>query len=252
MALGDSVVFGFITQAGYEYLNPNNFSGYPEYLNVFDDLDFANAACPGETTGSFLSSTAPDNGCRDFRSAAPLHVAYQSTQLKFAKDFLSHHRNARLVTISLGANDLFLLEDACASASDPAQCVAQGLPAVLQTIASNIATGLAELRATGFGGTIVVVNYYSLDYSDAAGTGVTEYLNQALTASASAFGAVVADVFTAFKNAASSPAAGGKTCNAGLLNASPQNQFACDVHPSQSGQRLIARTVARAFNTARY
>jgi len=251
LALGDSVVFGFITQAGYEYLNPNNFIGYPEYLNVFDDLDFANAACPGETTGSFLSSTAPDNGCRGFRSTAPLHVAYQATQLDFARDFLRHHRNARLVTISLGANDLFLLENSCASAPDPAQCIGQGLPGALQTIATNMATALADLRATGFGGVIVVVNYYSLDYSDAAGTGVTEYLNQALTAPASAFGAVVADVFTAFKNAASTPAAGGKTCNAGLLNASPQNQFACDVHPSQSGQRLIARTVAKAFAAGR-
>ena len=109
LALGDSVVFGFITQAGFEYVNPDNFIGYPEYLNVFDDVDFTNAACPGETTGSFLSSTAPDNGCRNFRSLAPLHVAYGSTQFNFAKDFLSHHRDVRLVTIGLGANDLFLL-----------------------------------------------------------------------------------------------------------------------------------------------
>lgn len=252
LALGDSVVFGYITQAGYEYLNPNNFIGYPEYLNVFDDLDFANAACPGETTGSFLSSTAPDNGCREFRSTAPLHVAYQSTQLNFARSFLSHHRNVRLVTISLGANDLFLLEGSCASAPDPAQCVAQGLPAVLQTIATNMAAALADLRAIGFGGVIVVVNYYSLDYSNAATTGITEYLNQALSTPAAAYGAIVADVFTAFKNATSSPAAGGKTCSAGLLNASPEDQFACDVHPSQSGQRLIARTVARAFAAARH
>src|SRR5215831_17434207 len=34
------------------------------------------------------------------------------------------------------------------------------------------------------------------DYSDPAGTGVTELLNQASTAAARAYGAVVADVFT--------------------------------------------------------
>jgi hypothetical protein len=54
----------------------------------------------------------------------------------------------------------------------------------------------------------------------------------------------VADLFTAFRTAASLFT--GKTCNAGLLNASPQNQFLCDVHPSQSGHRLIAQAIARA------
>jgi hypothetical protein len=31
LALGDSVVFGYITQAGFEYGNPDNFVGYPDY-----------------------------------------------------------------------------------------------------------------------------------------------------------------------------------------------------------------------------
>lgn len=201
----------------------------------------------GSNLYDFNAKRAGISSICKFRSAAPLHVAYQSTQLNLAEEFLAHHRHARLVTISLGANDLFLLVDSCASAPNPGQCIEQGLPGLSQTIATNIATSLADLRATGFGGVIVVVNYYSLDYSDAATTGVTEYVNQALSAPAMAYGAVVADVFTAFKNAASSPAAGGKTCSAGLLNASPQDQFACDVHPSQSGQLLIARTVARTF-----
>jgi len=41
-----------------------------------------------------------------------------------------------------------------------------------------------------------------------------------------------------------------KTCKAGPLNASPQNQFICDVHPSQSGQKLIGQTVADTFRAA--
>jgi len=79
---------------------------------------------------------------------------------------------------------------------------------VLATVAANMATILAELRATGFGGVIVIVNYYSLDYSDPVG----------------------------------------KTCNVGLLNVDPQDPVnSCDVHPSQSGQRLIATTIAQAY-----
>jgi phospholipase/lecithinase/hemolysin len=49
---------------------------------------------------------------------------------------------------------------------------------------------------------------------------------------------------------ASNPAFGGKTCNAALLNASAQNQLLCDVHPSQSGHKLIAETIAHAYRAA--
>src|SRR6202040_1609880 len=111
----------------------------------------------------------------------------------------------------------------------------------------NLQTILADLRATGFGGTIVITNYYSLDYSDAAATGLTALLNGALAAPAAAYGAVVADLFTAFKTAAAGQTFGGKTCNTGLLNASVHNQLSCDVHPSQSGHRLIAETITRTY-----
>jgi hypothetical protein len=76
---------------------------------------------------------------------------------------------------------------------------------------------------------------------------LTQQLNQAVTAPAKANDAVVADEFSAFKKAATTSSAGGNTCKAGLLNASPQNQFVCDVHPSQSGQQLLAATVDNAF-----
>jgi lysophospholipase L1-like esterase len=250
LALGDSVVFGFITQAGHEYVNPSNFIGSPEYLAGMLDLDVANAGCPGEATSSFLSSTGADHGCRAFRAAFPLHVAYSSTQLAFATSFLMGHRNVRLVTLGIGANDLFILQDACAANPNPQLCIDAGLPAVLATVAANMATILAELRATGFGGVIVIVNYYSLDYSDPAGTGLAELLNQAVTAPAKAYGAVVADVFTAFQKLVANPVVGGKTCNAGLLNVDPQNLALCDVHPSQSGQRLIAETITQAYRAA--
>src|ERR1700675_1552205 len=108
LALGDSVVFGFITQAGFEYVNPNNFVGYPSYADAALRLDAANASCPGETTSGFISSSGADNGCRPFRGSFPLHVAYTSTQLDFATRFLHANRSTRLVTIGLGANDLFL------------------------------------------------------------------------------------------------------------------------------------------------
>jgi lysophospholipase L1-like esterase len=247
LALGDSVVFGFITQAGFEYGNPDNFVGYPDYVARSLRLAPTDASCPGEATGGFLSPTGADNGCRRFRQVAPLHVAYGATQLLFAEGFLDAHPHTRLVTIGLGANDVFLLQHQCAN--NP-QCISAGLPDTLATIARNMETILFALRTTGFRGVLMVVNYYSLDYSDLAATGGTQLLNQAITAFAQANGAVVADVFTAFQAAASTAFAGGQTCKAGLLNASPQNQFLCDVHPSQSGQKLIGQTIADTFRAA--
>jgi len=247
LVLGDSVAFAYIDSAGHEYINPGNFLGFADDLEDTLRIESVDAGCPGETTASFLSSTGADNGCRAFRALFPLHVPYGGTQLEFAKKYLEQHRDVRLVTITLGANDGFLLIDACATQPDPAACVRAGLPALLAAVEGNVQTILADLRATGFGGAIVITNYYALDYSDAAATGLRALLNGALEAPAAAYGAVVADLFTAFKTATAGPTFGGKTCNAGLLNASVHNQLLCDVHPSQSGHRLIARTIAGAF-----
>jgi lysophospholipase L1-like esterase len=247
LALGDSVSFGFITNAGFEYVNPENFVGFPDYVGQALKFSTNNAACPGETSGSFLSSAAPDDGCRFYRSQVPLHVSYSSTQVDFAVAFLKAHPNTRLVSVGVGANDVLLLQKQCAG--DPT-CIALGLPQVLAAVETNLATILGDLRATGFKGIIVVVNYYSVDYSDANQTAITAALNQVLaTAASTQTATVVADVFTAFQTVAAS--AGGHTCNVGLLNASPQDQFTCDIHPSQSGQKLIARIVEQTFGAAR-
>lgn len=251
LALGDSVAFGYITQAGYEYGNPDNFVGFPDYVAGLLRLDVVNASCPGETTSSFLSATGEDFNCRPFRATFPLHVAYSSTQIGFAAKYLRKHRDLRLVTITLGANDLFLLQAGCASDPNPPLCLQTGVPTVLATVAANIETILRDVRATGYDGAIVVTNYYSLDYSDADVTGLITDLNKAIAAHAGAYRAGVADLFTAFRNVAESRF-GGKTCVAGLLNASPQGQGQCDVHPSQSGHRLIAQAIAHASAHSRW
>ena len=151
-----------------------------------------------------------------------------------------------VVTLQLGSNDVLLLIQACNN--DP-QCISQGLPGVLATAGANMATVLAGLRATGYSGAIVIVNYYSTDYTNQMITQITSALNEAITAPAHLFGAGVADVFTAFQ--AASQQAGGRTCVAGLLNSKPGfNPMVCDIHPSQSGQKLIAQVIASLQQSA--
>ena len=102
LSLGDSVVFGYITQDGPAYLNADNFIGYPEIVGHALRLDVENPSCPGETTAGFLSLNGADNGCRPFRAHFPLHESYNSTQLNFALAYLgAHKRKTRLVTLSL-------------------------------------------------------------------------------------------------------------------------------------------------------
>jgi lysophospholipase L1-like esterase len=248
LALGDSVPFGFITNDGFAYVNSNNFIGYPDWAGGDLRLDTTNAACPGETTASFISSTGADNGCRAFRASFPLHVSYASTQLDFATNFLMTHKQTRLVTIGLGSNDVDLLATSC---SDDPTCIQAGLPQVLATLGANMGNILQSLRKTGFRGVLIVVNYYSPDYTNPVLTGPVNLLNKTLAEVASANGAVVADAFTAFQNAASSTSAGGNTCKAGLLNGYPPiPPLLCDVHPSQSGHQLLADTVEARYNAA--
>ena len=247
LALGDSVAFGYIANAGFAYVNAANFIGYPDYVGRDLRLDTANAACPGETTGSFISAASPDNGCREFRAAPfPLHVGYAATQIDFATAFLAAHRQTKLVTIGLGANDVYLLQAACGG---NVACIVSGLPGVLATVAANLDAIIGSVRATGFRGGVVVVDYYSLDYTDPVLTAVIAALDQTLAAVAAADGAALADAFAAF--AAASTATGGKPCEAGLLNANPQNELLCDDHASQSGQRLLAATIEAAYAAAR-
>ncbi len=251
LSLGDSVVFGFITQDGFAYVNPDNFLGYPELVGGALRLNETNASCPGETTAGFLSLTGADNGCRPFRANFPLHVGYSSTQLDFAVSYLATNKRTRLVTLSLGANDGFRLLAACQGDS---ACIQAGLPATLGAVYANLNNALSNLRATGFKGVLMLVNYYSVDYGDPAQTGLTAALNQTLAAVAGANGAVVADAFTAFKNATTNPFAAGNTCKAGLLNGSvPQTSPVptCDVHPSLTGQRLLAKTVVSTYRAVR-
>jgi len=247
LALGDSVAFGFMPMPGFEAVNASNFVGFPDFVGRALRLTPINAACPGEASGSFLDTFAEDSGCRDYRAQAPLHAAYAGTQEAFAVEFVKANRSTRLVTIQLGANDLFQLRDRCFGVPS---CIAAILPFTLAILEQNILTTIADLRAAGYRRPIVLVNYFPLDLRDTQTTALIQALNAAIAYAAGRGGAVVADTFTAFAAVVQAPAVHGSPCLAGLLKANPLIAGACDVHPSQSGQRLIAEAVAASVRKA--
>jgi lysophospholipase L1-like esterase len=251
LALGDSVAFGFMPLPGFEAVNAANFVGYPDSVGRALRLTTVSGSCPGETSGSFLDEFTADNGCRDYRAQPlPLHAAYDGTQGAFAVEFVRANPQTRLVTIQLGANDLFVLQDRCFGLPT---CIASILPFTLAILEQNILTTIANLRAAGYRRPIVIVNYYPLDLNDTQSTAFIGALNAALADAAARGGAIVADTFTPFARAVTNPFAAGSPCRAGLLKANPLSDPAhptCDVHPSQTGHGVIANAIVKALRQA--
>jgi lysophospholipase L1-like esterase len=235
LALGDSVPFGFNPLA--DASNASNFIGYPEIVAQRLNIEDVNATCPGEATGGFLSLTGTDNVCRPYRSAFPLHVAYSGTQMAFATAYLRAHPETRLVTLTLGANDIFRFQKDC-GATPPVGTCSLGLAGVLGVMFHNLNTIFANLRATGYTGLIVAVTYYSLDYSDTSGAVA---LNSPMIAAAAGNGALVASGLDAWASTAN----GGSSCTAGLLIS--LGGGTCDVHPTPKGRDLLAGAVIKAI-----
>jgi hypothetical protein len=249
LALGDSVPFGYSPLLARPGVHPAVFVGYPELASEMlrPRQRLFNASCPGETSTSLITGTRPDNGCQDYRQfIGPLHVAYTGSQLDAATSFLAAHPRTGLVSMMVGANDLFLLQDSCAGSADP-KCLTDGLPAVLTTLARNLTTIYTSLRRSGFYGRLVAVTYYSLDYADPATTAVTSALDRTLAAVTGVFGGRIADGFGSFE--AASARFGGDPCAAGLLIRLTNGT--CDVHPSPGGAALLADALVRADSLPR-
>ena len=248
LSLGDSVPFGFQPFPKL-FSDAENFVGYPEIVAERLDLKDVNATCPGEATGGFISLNGTDNSCRPYRHIAPLHVRYKTSQLDFALKYLrSHKHSTSLVTLTLGANDVFHLQNVCTALTphDPVaigQCVTAGIPDVLTTMSVNLNTILSSLRSTGYTGLIVAVTYYALNYNDTSGSVL---LNTPMVGAATANGDLIADGLGAWAHAAS--LAGGDSCAAGLLIPTPLDPTSpCDVHPTPKGRDLLANAVIQTI-----
>jgi lysophospholipase L1-like esterase len=235
LALGDSIPFGFDPNP-----SADGYQGYPEVAAPKLKLALTNASCPGQSSSGFLSLGGTDNGCFFFRANYPsgMHTSYAGTQLDFAVSFLRSHPKTRLVTITLGANDLII----CADTTD--DMCASRLPEVLMQYEKNLTKILQSIR-TVFNGKLVAVTYYSPDYRDPVVTGSLIALNAVKTRVIQKFRGTVADGFTAFEKVAATR--GGDTCATGLL-IRPDPNGPCDKHASRAGAKLLADTLVAAIN----
>src|SRR5689334_2727064 len=98
LALGDSIAFGYRESTAVQapdYAHASTFHGYPELVAQDLGLKLTNAACPGETAQSFITTGDRDHGCSaqgdgtpgGYRSLFPLHTTYKDatqSQLQYA------------------------------------------------------------------------------------------------------------------------------------------------------------------------
>src|SRR5258707_626419 len=100
LALGDSVAYGLDpTKLSDPSITQASFTGYPETVAAIEQKKEVNAACPGETSGSFING-GPDYGCNSprapfplpFRASGLMHTAYAGTQLQFAVSELKSNK----------------------------------------------------------------------------------------------------------------------------------------------------------------
>jgi lysophospholipase L1-like esterase len=267
LALGDSIPFGMNITLVPPYSSavpmPSDFIGYPEIVAAGAHVTELNASCPGETSGSFLNTSAPDNGCNSvhmevstdpmkyptitlppIKTSIGLHTPYTIAQMDFAVAQLTTNKNIDLVTLNIGANDILLALPALEACGTDNTCAQNVLGPVLQNCAANLGAILTGIRGV-YQGTLVLMTYYS---PAPALDSVTEALNSTLTQVAAALSAkpgfapiTIADGFTAFQQA--SAKFGGDACKAGLLiplPPSPYDLSACDIHPSAAGRTLLA------------
>lgn len=252
LALGDSVTFGYQEDGVVptpNYHDATSFVGYPELIGRALHLKVANAACSGETSSSLLDPNAQSNGCENspgsphtgYRTAFPLHVSYAGSQADFAVSYLTAHKDVRLVTLMIGANDFFACQettaDACGSPLEQS--------AVAGRVTANVKRILSLVRKTAhYRGQLAIVNYYSLNYASPATNAQSRLLNQVQDTAARPFHVVIANGFGEWRTATARFA--GNSCGAGLLTqlGRPGN---CGIHPSYAGQTLLAQALEKVI-----
>ena len=248
LALGDSVTFGYEEQQvvpAPNYADASSFVAYPEMLGSELHLTVANAACPGETSSSLIDPTAQSNRCETapgggpaYRPMFPLHVKYSGSQLDYAVSYLNKHKNVRLVSLMIGADDLLLCQetnaDHCASLTEQA--------AVLGTVGKNVTTILSAIRNKAhYSGQIAFVNYYSPTSAQDTSTAVGD---QSIDTAAKPFHVEIAEGLGEFATA--SLHSGGDPCKAGLLT--QLSTGGCGIHASYAGQSLLAQALEKAIH----
>jgi lysophospholipase L1-like esterase len=153
---------------------------------------------------------------------------YAGPQLDAATQFLKEHRGrVDLVTISLWGNDANAFVASC---NGNVQCIVEGAPSAIASLAGNLRTILQTLHATAPDADLVVIGAYDANLGAFALTGpIFRALNQAMSTAAEAAHAKYVDPMPLFD-----ADNGTALCTYTLLCRD------ADAHPSDAGYAALA------------
>ena len=239
LALGDSLAAGYQPGQG-----DNKTGGYVGQVAAKVGAPLTNLACSGETTGSYLGTTA--NRCFP-----------GSSQDAAALKFLAGKKGTPgVITIDIGANDVA----GCAKGGAiDLDCVTTGLG----TVKANAVTILNNLRAAAPDSQIIVLNYYNpflVFYLNEAtrplatlSAPLQRQLNSSIASAAAGSKAQVADVATRFESydfttMVSAPPYGTLPVNVARICTWTWMCAKTDIHANDTGyDQLAAVTIAQLW-----
>lgn len=239
LALGDSYGAGYQPGSGADLEGGYAGPVLDAVAALAPGAQLTNLSCGGETVESYR-----DGG---------RFCSYEGSQREAALAFLTEHPETRLVTLSLGGNNV----QTCVSGSGSVDlaCVQQGLA----TIRTELPGLLAELRAAAPEAQIVVTNYPDVFLAawltgpsgqDLARLSLTlvDALNGIYDASATAAGVDFADVSDAFRTSdftmVDDPTFGEIPANVAMICSMTWMCTQQDIHANDEGYALIASVVA--------
>ena len=261
MLWGDSVAAG--TQQPAPFTNRGYTDRLYRYLsNEYGFDSFVNLACPGDDTVEmrFGQGGADENGSACY-GPTPVLPPGGTSQLDAAAAYLtSHPGEVRLITITIGANDILACDP-----TDPPDVLNACVVAQLGQIGDNLPVILGTLQAAAPGVPILGMNYYNPNLAfwlvDPAlaesALALTAPFNGTLEAVYSAFDVRVANVRAAFSTYSTRgliPKNVRLICRFTRMCEKQGADYVLsdydpvadgpqtDIHPSNKGYRKIART----------
>jgi lysophospholipase L1-like esterase len=225
LALGDSMAYGFQPTKAKPGARPSDFD--TGYVDVFASrlrklspgLEVVNYGCPGESTVTFTRG-----GCPARADGIKLHDPFRGPQLKAALSFLrAHQEQVSPVTVTLWGADLF-----------PLSQKGKRAPRGIASFASRFDAILRQLRAAAPTAEIIVTGAWNPE-ADRLGPAQPLYrsLNAAITRTAAASRARVANMFAALNGPGNVRARRARLCRLTFCSKG-------DPHPTNAGYRAMA------------
>jgi lysophospholipase L1-like esterase len=245
LALGDSIAYGYQASKRLAGLPPSGFD--TGYVDVFTErlraiqplIKGVNYSCVGESTRTFL--TGP---CLGNTLGIPLHDNWSGTQLEAALAFLAAHSGeVSPITITLWGNDARELSESCGG---DWSCIFEGAPAAITQAATNLDTILGQLRTAAPQAEIIVTGPWNISSGAFPETDpLFIQFNEALKQAAAENRVRFADLFPIFNPQGDIEAETVAICTLTLLCSEG------DIHPSDTGYRVVADEVWDASEYAR-